>query len=78
MKKADIYDEKRNLMITKSDDDTKSLHKIGTDEHYKEAIDIIMGFKNGIPYGKYNYEEEDSVFVSYKPLNTEEGEANDL
>lgn len=41
----------RQLRKTYTDDETKMLHKVGTDEFYDEAIDILDA--------QYEYEEVD-------------------
>lgn len=41
----------RDLRRTYTDDETKMLHKVGTDEFYDEAIDILDA--------PYSYEEVD-------------------
>lgn len=41
----------RQLRKTYTDDETKMLHKVGTDEYYGEAIDILDA--------PYEYEEVD-------------------
>ena len=48
----------RDLRRTYTDDEVKMLHKIGTDEYYGEAIDILDA--------PYEYEEVD------KPEETEQ------
>lgn len=59
MIKPIIHPTKPNLMITKSDDTSMKLQKVGTNEIYlTSATDVILGYlPNGLPYGKYTYIE---------------------
>ena len=47
------------LMRTYSDDEKKVIKKVGTNEIYGSAVDVIEGENNGVPYGRFQYEEID-------------------
>lgn len=65
--KREFYDSERNLMITKPTQEGKWLHKVGTNEYYDSAIDVIEGYDGkGKPYCRFTYEEVD------KPREEEE------
>lgn len=61
MIKTDFYDRERNLMITTTDNPTKNLRKVGTDEIYTEAVDVIEGVVvvdgKEAPYCRFTYVE---------------------
>lgn len=66
-----VYENDPSLMVTYTEDDTKLLHKVLTDEYYeREVIDKITGFYGpeepdfeGLPYCDYVYEEVDKEVV---------------
>jgi len=69
-----VYEDNTDLMVTHSDDETKILHKIGTEEYYDDPIDLIGGVytegsRQGQPRCRFEYEEVD------RPI--EEVEEND-
>ena len=58
------WKDNKNLMVTHSDDATKILHKVGTDEYYDDPIDLREGYiaegpRAGQPYCRFEYEEVD-------------------
>lgn len=58
-----VWEENPNLMITETDDETKALRKVGTNEVYDAAIDLIEGFNDGVPFCRFTYEEINSPFA---------------
>ena len=64
MVNSKIFEENHDLMVTYTDDETKILHKINTDEYYDDPIDLVVGhytegYRSGQPMGLYEYEEVD-------------------
>ena len=59
-----VWPDNKDLMVTHSDDPTKILHKVRTEEYYDDPIDLIAGFieegdRQGQPYCRFQYEEVD-------------------
>lgn len=73
---ARIFDESRNLMITETDDESKMLQKIGTDEVYESAVDLIEGYREEggerIPYSRFEYEETEKPIAETLDIDDSE------
>lgn len=76
-----VFEDNHYLMVTYTDDTTKTLHKIDTEEYYDDPIDLIVGHysegrRAGQPKGLYEYEEVDRPEEPQPPETDENQEEN--
>lgn len=59
-----VFDSNPDLMVTHTDDETKILHKLNTEDYYDDPVDLICGIyeegdRKGQPRCRFEYEEVD-------------------
>lgn len=77
-----VFEENIDLMVTHTDDPTKILHKIGTEEYYDDPIDLISGVyteghRQGQPRCRFEYEEVDRPIEEVEENDEFDGRAED-